>query len=107
MSSPKEQALSYWEDKKVGPLFEFLASRVIVCKPDDPNKFLLEELTRIEHLKATGKPAVAFNEEEIGVMFVAFDVTSKGSVSHDQYLQGIFSVLVNVYNMFFQFLFSH
>jgi adenylate kinase len=87
-TSPKDEALDYWENKGVSHLFEFLTTRLLVEKPDNPNQFILAEINKIEKLKSQGRPAVEYNEDELCTMFLAFDVTSKGSISAAQYTQG-------------------
>lgn len=87
--SPKDLALDYWENKGISQLFEFLTTRLLVEKPDNPNQFILAEINKIEKLKSLGQPAVEYNVDELNTMFLAFDVTSKGSVSASQYLQAL------------------
>lgn len=60
--SPKEEALQYWENKNINQTLEFLTARLLVEKPENPNQFIIDEVTKIEKLKNIGKPAVEYNE---------------------------------------------
>lgn len=56
ITDPRQEAISYMEQKNVFKLFDFLGAQLAKEKPDDPNDFLLSELRRIVRLKEAGKP---------------------------------------------------
>jgi hypothetical protein len=53
---PKKEAVAYLEEKRIHSLFELLLSKIMFHKPEDPQEFLLEELTRIHELKLNKQP---------------------------------------------------
>lgn len=85
---PKINALQYMKEKKIPEIMQLLTSKLLISKPEDPITFLVEELQNIRDMKKRGAPIVAFNESDLRAMFDAFDVTSQGYVSRDQYLKG-------------------
>lgn len=58
-------------------------------KPDEPNEFLLNELRRIQQMKANNEPITLFNEADLINMFSIFDITGRGYITQLQYARGM------------------
>lgn len=56
----RKLSTEYLEQHKVLKLFNILGSRLAKEKPDDPNEFLLQELTTILDLKNAKLPVSIF-----------------------------------------------
>eukprot|EP00981_Chlorochromonas_danica_P009712 scaffold2799_cov159-Ochromonas_danica.AAC.29 len=96
IADPRQEAISYMEQKNVFKLFDFLGAQLAKEKPEDPNDFLLSELRRIARLKEAGKPVTLFSKEDIDIMFTTFDITNRGYVTAQQYEKALTAVGVKV-----------
>ena len=85
---PHELALTYLNENNLIKLFDILGAKLAFDQPDDPNEYLVKELRRIEDLKKRGKKYTLFEEKDVEAMFLSFDLTQRGFVTKDQYLQG-------------------
>ena len=90
--SPRDQANQYLEAKNVHKLFALLGSKIAVKKPDDVNAFILQELKTIQSEKERSERYTLFTTTDIESIFTAFDLTSKGYISQEQYITALVSV---------------
>jgi hypothetical protein len=103
MEDPRLQTVKYLQDKQVIQLFEYLTTKIMTNKPDNPEEFILSELRNIDERKKSKQPVnrnetckinltslqiIAFSKSDLAIMFDAFDITNIGNVSQDQYLEG-------------------
>jgi hypothetical protein len=65
-------------------------------KPDEPNEFLLQELRKIQQMKANNEPITLFTESDMINMFSIFDITGRGYVTQLQYARGIYNFLFSI-----------
>ena len=72
------EALAYLQKHKLISLFEILGAKIATEKPDDPNAFLLAELSKAQVMSSRGQPVALFQEKDIEVMFGVFDLTGRG-----------------------------
>ena len=66
-----------------------LGAKIALSKPNDPNDFIVQELSKISALIQRGQPVTLFSEKDIQTMFGFFDITGKGTVNQQQYLRAL------------------
>ena len=86
------EALAYLQKHKLISLFEILGAKIATEKPDDPNAFLLAELSKAQVMSSRGQPVALFQEKDIEVMFGVFDLTGRGYVNQTQYHKALEAV---------------
>ncbi|KAK9823175.1 hypothetical protein WJX72_000841 [[Myrmecia] bisecta] len=86
---PRVAAQNYLEEHSLGPLFEAMTAALLVSKPEDPRRFLLDYLHRLQ----TGAAPPAITTAELQTMFDMFDITHTGSVSVEQATKALKTVL--------------
>ena len=84
---PRKDADEYLEAHKVKPLFQELGTRLMFERPEDPNAFLIKQLTQMQKLQNQDKPVLFFSETDVTTMFEMFDPTGRGSIDTKQYNQ--------------------
>ncbi len=89
MSDPRSLAQVYLNDHKIPEIFEILGSKLAMLKPDDPNAFILAELSKMSAMKGRGETVTLFDESDVKTLFTIFDITGKGFVSKQQYLRAL------------------
>eukprot|EP01006_Ploeotia_vitrea_P000596 TRINITY_DN103325_c0_g1_i1.p1 TRINITY_DN103325_c0_g1~~TRINITY_DN103325_c0_g1_i1.p1 ORF type:complete len:141 (+),score=10.07 TRINITY_DN103325_c0_g1_i1:25-447(+) len=85
----RQVALDYLEKHKLLQIFELLGAKIAMSKPNDPQDFLLQELSKVSALLQRGQPVTLFTEKDIQTMFGFFDITGKGTVSLQQYFKAL------------------
>lgn len=80
MPDPKQRTENYMAKHKIQGLFEAIVAQLLIVKPDDPRKFIVEYL---EKTKGEGVPPVV-DEQDLETMFNLFDITKRGTVSAQQ-----------------------
>jgi hypothetical protein len=66
-----------------------LGAKLAFLKPDNPNEFLLEELRRIQQMKANNEPITLFTDSDFINLFSIFDLTGRGYITQLQYARGL------------------
>lgn len=95
----RAEAMNYLNKHKVLKLFDILGSQLAKEKPDDPNEFLIAELTRIMEKKSAKEPVSLFTETDIENMFAIFDLTGREYVTQVQYRKGkLSSAAINLHS---------
>ena len=77
-----------------------MGAKIALSKPNDPNDFIVQELSKISALIQRGQPVTLFNEKDIQTMFGFFDITGKGTINQQQYLRGIANIPKYLDNIF-------
>jgi hypothetical protein len=88
----KGEATAYLEKHNLINLFEILGAKIACEKPENPNEFMLTELTKAQVMNSRGQPVALFQEKDIEVMFGVFDLTNRGFVNQTQYLKALNAV---------------
>jgi hypothetical protein len=65
IGDPRGDALAYLEQHKLLRLFNILGSKLACEKPEDPNAFLLAELSKASVMSARGQPVRRFPFEPL------------------------------------------
>ncbi len=102
-ASPQEQeALQYLKEHKVVELFENLTAALIYSRPDDPKAFMRDYIQKLQKAKSsvedTEEVPSFIDETNIRSVFGMLDITRKGHISHQQYLQAMQSLGVTQFN---------
>jgi histidyl-tRNA synthetase len=84
----RAEAMEYLEKHKIIRLFDLLGAKLAHARPEDPNEFLVNELTRIQSLVNRQQPVTLFSEKDIENLFAVFDITGRGYITQLQYLRG-------------------
>ena len=74
---PRIKAREYLDKHNIKQLFEILGSKLAVLKPDDPNAFVVSELSKIAASKSRGENVTLFDTKDMETMFSIFDITGK------------------------------
>lgn len=89
MASPREQANAYIETHNVRSILETLTAQLLFHKPDNPRSFLIKYL---EKVKVEGAQPL-IDENDLRTTFAMLDVLKRGSVTEDQALSTLRSML--------------
>jgi hypothetical protein len=73
-----------------------LGAKLAFLKPDNPNEFLLEELRRIQQMKANNEPITLFTDSDFINLFSIFDLTGRGYITQLQYARGLSFFLITL-----------
>eukprot|EP01112_Ceratiomyxa_fruticulosa_P019739 TRINITY_DN652_c0_g1_i4.p1 TRINITY_DN652_c0_g1~~TRINITY_DN652_c0_g1_i4.p1 ORF type:complete len:120 (+),score=18.33 TRINITY_DN652_c0_g1_i4:258-617(+) len=87
-----EESQRYLEEHQIVSLFQHLTTSLIFHKPQDPVKYLIEELKTIQKSKLG---LGFFTKEDLITMFSMFDITGKGSITSTQFKQALVSLSSN------------
>lgn len=100
--NPMEQeVLHYLKEHKVMELFENLTAALIYSRPDDPKAFMRSYIQQLQKAKCSAEdeePPSFINESNICSVFGMLDITRKGHITHQQYLQAMQSLGVSQFN---------
>lgn len=77
--------MEYLQKHKMNEIFEIIGAKLAVMKPDDPNAFIVSELSKISASKARGDKVMLFDEKDIRAMFQIFDITGRKFLTITQY----------------------
>ena len=90
---PRVEAKAYLESKGVLRLFQELGTSLIYNKPEDPRKFIIEELKKLKEKEKVQKLGSSiFTDMDIQTMFGMFDPTGTGFITQEQCKQGFSSL---------------
>jgi len=89
MGDPRVQAKAYLDKNNIPTLFEILGSKLAVLKPEDPNAFIVSELSKISAMKTRGESVTLFDASDVKTMFEIFDITGRGFLNQAQYLKAL------------------
>ena len=88
-ADPRIQAMEYLEKHKINMLFEIIGSKLAVLKPEDPNKFIVTELSKIASSKGRGESVLLFDEKDMKTLFQIFDITGRKFLTSPQYVRAL------------------
>lgn len=92
ISDPRQEALNYLENHRIPILMNLLSSKIAFSRPKNPNDFILQELKKIQEIKAQNGKYTIYDEIDINSLFLSFDITNSGFVTKEQYQQAIISL---------------
>lgn len=96
IGDPRKDAVEYLESHKVFRLFDIIGAKLTYAKPEDPNAFIVSELSKMAAMASRGQPVTVFTEQDIEVMFTVFDITNRGYLTQPQYSSALAAVGVAV-----------
>ena len=82
IGDPRGDALAYLEQHKLLRLFNILGAKLACEKPEDPNAFLLAELSKASVMAARGQPVRSCSSEPF--VLLSFLLGSSSSLSLTQ-----------------------
>ena len=85
---PRIEAMEYFEKHKILQTFEYLGTKLAAEKPSDPNAFMVAEISRILAARTREQKICTFDEKDVNALFSVFDLTNRGYLTKDQFLQG-------------------
>ena len=99
--SHEEVASKYLKDHKVIELFENLMARLVYERPEDPKEYMKKHIQQL--LKAKTDPDEAespclLDESNLKSMYYMLDITKKGYISKEQYLQAMGAIGARKFN---------
>ncbi len=96
-----EEAAKYLKEHKIMELFENMTSMLVYERPENPKQFFkgyIEKLQKARSEPDETSPPAFFDEANLRSVFGMLDVTRKGYVSHDKYLQAMSNLGLREYN---------
>jgi Ca2+-binding EF-hand superfamily protein len=81
--------MEYFDKHKILQTFEYLGSQLASERPTDPNAFLVQEISKILAARSRDQKVSSFNEKDVNSLFAVFDLTNRGYLTKDQYLQAL------------------
>ncbi|ESO95707.1 hypothetical protein LOTGIDRAFT_203816 [Lottia gigantea] len=90
MSSIENDAVNYLDKHKIMELFNNLTSQLIYQRPDDPKKFMIENLEKLQKSKQSKVHCNnLFDDSNIRSVFGMLDPTGKGHITVKQYREAM------------------
>ncbi|KAJ8302330.1 hypothetical protein KUTeg_021317 [Tegillarca granosa] len=93
------EAHEYLEQHRVLDLFDNITSQLIYSRPEDPKKFLIEILEKLQKSRGTrlDYPCL-FDDTNIQSVFGMLDPTNKGYINKQQYQEALTTLGVKSFN---------
>lgn len=93
------EAHEYLEQHRVLDLFDNMTSQLIYSRPEDPKKFLIEILEKLQKSRGTrlDYPCL-FDDTNIQSVFGMLDPTNKGYINKQQYQEALTTLGVKSFN---------
>ncbi|KUF93105.1 Phosphatidylglycerophosphatase and protein-tyrosine phosphatase 1 [Phytophthora nicotianae] len=85
---PKVRAELYMASHGIKELFEGLGTLLLYHRPPNPREFLIQQLDEMRKAKNEQHHVPFFEENDLKVMFAAFDIKDQGFITTEQYDQG-------------------
>ncbi|KAF1784988.1 cAMP-dependent protein kinase regulatory subunit, dimerization-anchoring domain [Phytophthora cactorum] len=85
---PKVRAELYMASHGIKELFEGLGTLLLYHRPSNPREFLIQQLDEMRKAKQEQRHEPFFEENDLKVMFAAFDIKEQGFITTEQYDQG-------------------
>jgi hypothetical protein len=89
MTDPRIAALEYLDKHNINQLFEIIGSKLAVLKPEDPNAFIVAELSKIAAAKGRQESVHLFDEKDMATMFSIFDITGRKFLTQPQFVRAL------------------
>ena len=87
-----QQAAKYIKEHKIMELFENLTSALVYEQPEDPKQFMKNFIEQLQKAKSDPDefdPPSFFDESNLQSVFSMLDITKKGYISHEKYVQAM------------------
>lgn len=100
-ASHEEGASKYLKDHKIIELFQNLTAALVHERPEDPKEFMknhIEQLLKAKSDPDLAEPPCFMDESNLKSVYSMLDVTKKGYISKEQYLQAMGSIGVRKFN---------
>lgn len=100
-ASHEEGAAKYLKDHKIIELFQNLTSSLVYERPEDPKSFMknhIEQLLRAKSDPDEADPPCFMDESNLKSIFSMLDVTKRGYITKEQYLQAMSNLGVRKFN---------
>lgn len=100
-SSHEEGASQYLKDHKIVELFQNLTSALVYEKPEDPKTFMKNHIERLLKAKSDpddAEPPCFMDESNVKSIFLMLDITKRGYITKEQYLQAMGNLGVRKFN---------
>mmetsp|Transcript_30706 Transcript_30706/g.48135 ORF Transcript_30706/g.48135 Transcript_30706/m.48135 type:complete len:133 (-) Transcript_30706:247-645(-) len=96
---PRSDAEQYLEKHNVRGLFKHLSTKLLFAKPEDPKRYLVEELKKVYECQQNNVAVPSmFEEKDLVAMFGMFDITGCGKINHQQVEKAMQNLGVEDYN---------
>ena len=100
-ASHEEGASKYLKDHKIIDLFQNLTAALVYERPEDPKEFMknhIEQLLKAKSEPDEAEPPCFMDESNLKSIYSMLDVTKKGYISKEKYLQAMSNLGVRKYN---------
>ncbi|KUF83036.1 EF-hand calcium-binding domain-containing protein 10 [Phytophthora nicotianae] len=89
---PKVRAELYMASHGIKELFEGLGTLLLYHRPPNPREFLIQQLDEMRKAKNEQHHVPFFEENDLKVMFAAFDIKDQGFITTEQYDQALLNL---------------
>ncbi|KAG3190043.1 hypothetical protein PC128_g11515 [Phytophthora cactorum] len=89
---PKVRAELYMASHGIKELFEGLGTLLLYHRPSNPREFLIQQLDEMRKAKQEQRHEPFFEENDLKVMFAAFDIKEQGFITTEQYDQALLNL---------------
>lgn len=96
-----EEAARYLKEHKIMELLENMTSMLVYQRPENPKQFFIDYIDQLRKAKSNpdeNSPPSFFAESNLKSIFGMLDITRKGFVSHDKYLQAMSNLGLKDFN---------
>ncbi len=96
-----QAAAEYLKENKIMELFENMTSVLVYERPDNLKQFMKDYIEQLQKAKQDPDqvdPPSLFDESNLESVFGMLDITRKGHISHDKYLQAMGNLGVRKFN---------
>ena len=93
-------AVKYLKEHRILDLFENLTAALVFSRPEDPKAFMRKHIEQLQKAKSNPEeePPSFIDEANIKSVFNMLDITKKGHITREQYLQAMKSMGVGQFN---------
>ena len=94
------ETLKYLKEHKVMELFHNLTAALVYHRPDDPRVFMRDHIQQLQKAKSDPdeNPPTFIDDSNIRSVFGMLDITKRGYITHEQYLEAMKNFGVTQYN---------
>ena len=99
--SHEERASKYMKDHRIIELFENMMAGLVYERPENPKEYMKKHLQQLLKAKADPEEVEApclLDESNLKSMYYMLDITKKGYISKEQYLQAMGAIGVRKFN---------
>ena len=99
--SHEEEASKFLKDHKIIELFENLMAGLVYERPADPKEYMKKHIQQLLKAKSDpdeAEPPSLLDESNLKSMYYMLDITKKGYISKEQYLQAMGAIGARKFN---------